>query len=257
MKKSATDLLLHQTDSRIWQRGEDYADMNKVAIYEFNDRGVSAVVAGTEAYRVSINVAGSGMSRVCSCPYFETHGEFCKHIVAVAIQWDRQRGLPIPTQGEVEDYAIHRPSVSRRDIDRLYDDPMNADLDLLRRVPDLTALGGRPRKHAKLPVRPKKLLDTTDALTPNELRKCFTEIRSWTRRSTYDPYFCAGEMVAAFCEVLLIVKKRLPSTAPETVTDVFSIISDFYNHLVVELIDDSQGHRAVAVAYLEELGIEP
>ncbi|RIQ31211.1 SWIM zinc finger family protein [Jiangella rhizosphaerae] len=76
------DRLHDLADARTVDRGRAYADRGQVV--ELNDDGgrLSAVVRGTDDYRVEL-VAGSG-SWSCDCPVGAT-GAFCKHCVAVAI----------------------------------------------------------------------------------------------------------------------------------------------------------------------------
>ncbi len=70
------------TDARTIERGRAYADGGRVAgLVEDGDR-LTALVRGTQDYRVEL-VAGS-MSWFCDCPVGAS-GAFCKHCVAVAI----------------------------------------------------------------------------------------------------------------------------------------------------------------------------
>ncbi|SDU35072.1 SWIM zinc finger family protein [Jiangella alkaliphila] len=79
---SWADRLGELTDARTIERGRAYADGGRVAgLVEDGDR-LTALVRGTEDYRVEL-VAGS-MSWFCDCPVGAS-GAFCKHCVAVAI----------------------------------------------------------------------------------------------------------------------------------------------------------------------------
>jgi hypothetical protein len=75
----------------------------------------------------------------------------------------------------------------------------------------------------------------------------------WTNRKTYDPYFCAGEMIAAFCEVLRIMKTRLAVTSPLVAASVLRAAQQFHYTLVTSLIDDSDGHWQITEAHLQEM----
>lgn len=70
------------TDARTIERGRAYADGGRVAdLVEDGDR-LTALVHGSEDYRVEL--VASAMSWFCDCPVGAS-GAFCKHCVAVAI----------------------------------------------------------------------------------------------------------------------------------------------------------------------------
>lgn len=254
--QSATQLLLNKTNKEIWYRGEKYADEGKVNIVKGDDKEVEAIVRGTKRYIVNLKFAGGGISRQCTCPYADRSSSYrpiCKHMVAVAILWDEQQGLERPSKDEVESYTIAPPEISRSEITALYRDPLRADLEKLRILADETALGGRPRPHSRLPNCPKILTKESVPLTAKEVIKAFREIERWTNRRLYDSYFCAGEMVAAFCEVMRIIKKRIPATPPITVAEILREAQKFHYKLILELIDDSEGLHEFTEAYLEDI----
>jgi len=254
--QSATQLLLNKTNEEIWYRGEKYADGGKVRIVKSNNKEVEAVVRGTKRYIVNLKFAGGGISRQCTCPYADRSSSYrpiCKHIVAVAILWDEQQGLERPSKDEVESYTIAPPEISRSEITALYRNPLRADLEKLRILADETALGGRPRPHSRLPNCPKILTKESIPLTVKEVIKAFKEIKRWTNRRLYDSYFCAGEMVAAFCEVMRIIRKRLPATSPITAAEILREAQKFHYRLVMELIDDSEGLHEFTEAHLDDV----
>ena len=65
-------------------RGRAY--MDRVSDLERRDARLTARVLGTRRYLISIWVKGDGLGYVCSCPA-GAEGEFCKHLVAVALVW--------------------------------------------------------------------------------------------------------------------------------------------------------------------------
>jgi hypothetical protein len=254
MMKSACAMLLKKIGREIWRRGEKYASNEMVAITQQDDKQVCAVVAGTQLYTVSIRFAPNGISQECNCPYFTEQGYVCKHIVAVAIVWDSRRSISPPASQVVELATVPPPRITRREINELHRRPLEADLDRVRILPEATALGGRGRPHSELPPLPKKL--NTDAGTPftcQEISSCLTEIRSWSRRKAFDPYFCAGEMVAAFCEMVRIVAARVPVSNKAEAVNILLTLQQFNREMVTELIDDSQGNRVFSEAHLDDL----
>lgn len=75
---------------RSFARGEGYHAMGLVGSL-VEDRGtISAKVRGTHTYRVTLGIADGDLDYSCTCPMGDD-GEFCKHCVAVGLEW-RERG---------------------------------------------------------------------------------------------------------------------------------------------------------------------
>ena len=249
MVNSAAHAMLNKTTSEVWRRGEAYADGGKVAVVQWDDRGIEATVAGTSSYQVSLRLAGSGFTRRCTCPYAASRG-ICKHLVAVALAWDARRGLPRPTAQEVEQLTIPPPEISRRQINALFAEPLHADLDLLR---SYVESGSWVREHSRLPNAPRIKNDPAQPISISELERALGTIQRWAERSLYDPYFCAGEMMAAFCEVLRAIRARIGATPPVLAAEVLLVSQQFHRTLVLELIDDSDGLHEFGEAHLDDL----
>lgn len=245
--ESACDLLLYRTYFETWQRGEAYADEGRVKILRSSERLVEALVEGTETYEVKLEFRSGGISRSCSCPV----GDFCKHMVAVAIVWDELRGLKRPDPGEIGNVSVPPPLVSYSDVSKAFRNPLKADLDIIRLAS--SELGNWSRPHARLPSMPHFNADEKNPLTVGEMKKAFQSIAGWSNRSRYDFYFCAGEMVAAFCEVMRMVKKRLAATPPLVAAEILREAQKFHYELIMELIDDSDGLHEFTEAHLEDI----
>ncbi len=251
--KSASAMLLPKTEIDIWHRGELYADKGLVNIINVSDKKIQAVVKGTKKYDIILKFPPKGISVNCSCPYFTKNSQICKHLVAAAIIWDEKQGIPRPSQARVEQGSVPPPALSRKDINKLFSKPLEADLDDLRILPEVTAMGGYVRPHSQLPKVPNIALDEDQPLTHKEMQKCYSEFRKWSQRKAYDPYFCSGEMVAAFCELLIAVKRRLAATPPLIAAQVLLDAQEFNCTLVTELEDDSQGLHEFSEAYLDSI----
>jgi uncharacterized Zn finger protein len=252
MVQSAAHAMLEKTTIEIWRRGEAYADGGKVSVVHWDDRGIEATVAGTSSYQVSLHKAPNGFTRRCDCPYAggSSGKVICKHLVAVALAWDARRGLPRPTLQEVEQLTIPPPEISRRQINALFADPLHADLDLLRAAVEA---GSWVREHNPLPNAPRMKTNPAQPISISELRRAFGTIQRWTNRSLYDLYFCAGEMMAAFCEVLRIIRARIEATPPPVAAEALVVAQRFHRTLVLELIDDSDGLHIFGEAHLDGL----
>lgn len=250
--KSATQLLLGRTYEEVWFRGEGYANHRKTKMLRAGEKEVEATVNGTKQYSVSLKFASSGISKSCTCPYAQgtSKRKVCKHMVAVAILWDELRGIPRPVKEEVESQTIPPPLVSYAQIDALFEDPLHADLEILRIASSESGRWSRP--HARLPNKPALNDDINEPLTLQEIQGAFREIKRWTRHRLYDFYFCAGEMVAGFCEVMGIVKRRTAATPPPISAEILREAQKFHSVLVMQLIDDSDGLHVFGEAHLED-----
>ncbi|MDO8126263.1 MAG: SWIM zinc finger family protein [Candidatus Brocadiales bacterium] len=247
--KSATQLLLGRTYEEVWFRGEGYANSRKTKVLRAGEKEVEATVNGTKQYSVSLKFANGGISKSCTCPYAQgtSKRKVCKHMVAVAILWDELRSIPRPVKEEVESQAIPPPLVSYA----LFEDPLHADLEILRIASSESGRWSRP--HARLPNRPAFSDDINEPLTLQEIPKAFREIKRWTRHRLYDFYFCAGEMVAGFCEVMRMVKRRIAVTPPLISAEILREAQKFHYVLVMRLIDDSDGLHVFGEAHLEDI----
>lgn len=74
--------------SNILQRGWNYANTGHVTSFVKTDDGISAVVLGSENYKVKMRYLGDEIiDGYCSCPY-ASKGEWCKHMAAVLYMAD-------------------------------------------------------------------------------------------------------------------------------------------------------------------------
>ena len=250
---SAARAMLSKTVCEIWSRGEVYMDQGKVSIGRWDHRAIEATVTGTSPYEVSLRHSGSGFTRRCNCPYASgaTSGRvICKHLVAVALVWDALCGIPQPRAEEVEQLTIPPPAISRRQVNALFADPLHADLESLRVYTDM---GNWVRPHSRLPKMPPMKVEASHPLSVREVTRAFGAMQRWAGRTTYDPYFCAGEMMAAFCEVLRVARGRVAMTPPLVVAEALIVAQQFHRTLVMELIDDSDGLHRFGEAHLDDL----
>jgi len=247
MKQSATDLLLYRTYEERWERGEKYANQGKVKILTYDEKHVEASVTWTDVYKVELAFRAWWLSRRCSCPL----KDMCKHMVATAIVWDEMRGIPRPTPNEVRRTSISQRAITREDLEDAYNDPLSADLDIIRVAAEEYCLGS-PRPHALLPKKPK-LKSSKWKITMEEVESVIQEIRSRSRKRDYDMCFCAGEMVAAFCEAIRNFMRRIELHTPKEAKHFYQELKDFESELIDDLIDDSEWLHEFTEAHMLEL----
>lgn len=247
-RSSICDLLLGKTLTEVWRRGEQYAAGGCVEIVTEDARHVDALVKGSQKYHVKISFAANGISRKCDCPY--AGGGACKHMVATAIVWDKLRRLNVPSGTEVAAKTIPAPKISQAQISALFKNPLKADLMILRTAAD--ERGGWTRPHSHLPDCPAFPDNPKQALRVEELKNAFREMKKWSRRSAYDPYFCAGEMTAAFCQLLRIAKTRISASDAIVAAHFLLEAQRFHYELVQKLIDDSDGMHKFCTAHLDD-----
>ncbi len=171
-------------------------------------------------------------------------------MVAVAIVWDEARRIPRPSKEEIESETIAPPEITKADIHKMYADPLHADLDTLRIAVDER---GWSRPHARLPQMPSFESNPSIPLKLEEVQKAFLSIQRWSLKRNYDMYFCAGEMVAAYCKVLRLICKRVEMSDIFVVAQILRESQKFHYELIMNLIDDSDGLHVFTEAHLEHL----
>ena len=251
--RSATALLLPKTFEIIWHRGRSYAEQGLVTLAKSNDSEARAFVRGGEEYAVSLEFSGGGLKKKCTCPYASgsSKGQICKHIVAVAILWDEKRHISIPSDEDIEENTIAEPAVSRSDVEKAHSDPLHSDLEVVRLAP--SELARSAKAHSRLPLMPVMVWEISRPVSSGEVKKALQTITRWVRRGDYDKYYCSGEMMAAFTEVLRRVIKRSHVTSPLILANILLDAQKFHYKLVSDLIDNEDDLHVFSEAHLDEL----
>lgn len=251
--KAASELLLPKTYEDVWYRGEAYVERGLVKIAKKDKKEVRALVSGNSEYVVSLSYSGGGLVRKCTCPYVAggARSPACKHMVAVAIVWDEERHLGRPSREEIETKTITPPLVSRFDIERALQEPLRANLEVLRLAASENTAGRTP--HARLPLSPVFITDKTTALDQGEVKKAVRSILRWARVPGYDAYLCSGEMIAAFCELLRSIRMRVSATPALGAADILRDLQKAHYAITLEEIDNSDGFHAVTEAHLDDI----
>ena len=83
-------------------RGEKYFMGKRVKIRVGSPTEVGAQVQGSELYNVSLKWSNGKLAVRCDCPFFEEHGNLCKHIWATILEAEEQGHLYEVTRGPSE-----------------------------------------------------------------------------------------------------------------------------------------------------------
>jgi len=116
-----------------YERGLAYLEAGRVGPLRASAERVGATVQGSEDYLVELRAKGGKLRFSCSCPVGR-EGAFCKHCVAVALAWQRERGDPMPTLDDARAHLETLPQSELVDIliDHAHDDEALARKLLLR-----------------------------------------------------------------------------------------------------------------------------
>lgn len=101
-----SSLLAREFDPGVKQRGAEYFRQGRVKKLEVTEAGLSAVVTGSERYRVRLKWEIDGDSDVvyvaarCECPYALEHFDQCKHVWAVLLASDTKTQA-VANSGEI------------------------------------------------------------------------------------------------------------------------------------------------------------
>jgi hypothetical protein len=76
--------LLDLAGPKVFARGQDYADDDKVELHQHLQDHAIGEVTGTHPYRVELQLTPKGLVADCTCPAMSDYG-FCKHAVALGL----------------------------------------------------------------------------------------------------------------------------------------------------------------------------
>lgn len=85
--KITEQLIKKSCSATMYKRGVEYFKEGRVHLRKREDKLISALVDGEDLYRVRVKFNEDGIEDYfCTCPYYETMGSMCKHIVATLHQ---------------------------------------------------------------------------------------------------------------------------------------------------------------------------
>ncbi len=89
---------------------------------------VGALVQGSELYNVSLKWSNGKLTAGCDCPFFEEHGNLCKHIWATILEADEQGHLSEVESGSMaleQEALFEQASMQRIKLAKCDDDAMS------------------------------------------------------------------------------------------------------------------------------------
>jgi len=133
IKQLLTRARIHNlAGGRSFERGEDYF-LDDAVEYVSEDKGViKGTVQGTYRYKVKIWTSDGEIDYDCTCPVGQD-GEFCKHCVAVGLQWFKEKGTGRKASKKKklktseDDIRVYLMKIGKKEladmvIERMYDD---------------------------------------------------------------------------------------------------------------------------------------
>lgn len=83
-----TDIMIRSACSQtIYKRGTEYFKEGRVHLRKRGENMINAVADGEDVYNIQVKLSdGKVESTLCTCPYYQTMGVMCKHIVAALLQ---------------------------------------------------------------------------------------------------------------------------------------------------------------------------
>ena len=93
---SFTQIVLNNTEEKVYYQGLQLANENKVALASVRNNGCRAIVEEDDKYTTSLGFTRIGVPYFdCVCGYYGKHKHLaCQHVVAAALAYDRHRSVP-------------------------------------------------------------------------------------------------------------------------------------------------------------------
>ncbi|NIA06582.1 MAG: hypothetical protein GWP14_02925 [Actinobacteria bacterium] len=121
--------LKRATDSRSWERGENYFRQGRVGPLLTDGQTLMAKVSGRRNYQVRLWAQDNQVDGECSCPMGDA-GVFCKHCVAVGLEYLNQGADNVDADGltSLARMQLAKPAVSLDDLREYLAKQNKADL---------------------------------------------------------------------------------------------------------------------------------
>src|ERR1035441_6913426 len=122
-------ILASRFSSTIRERGYQYFRQKLVTILHGSSSELTAEVRGSERYQLLLQISGTRLNVLCSCPYFVDKNEPCKHLWATILAADAEHHLTdvisasdhtLDTEtllGEIAESEFGEPEFAEKDAD--------------------------------------------------------------------------------------------------------------------------------------------
>ncbi|MBI1971300.1 MAG: SWIM zinc finger family protein [Candidatus Wildermuthbacteria bacterium] len=243
---SLSKYILSNTAEQIFLRGVEYAKQDRIHNLELHAKKLRAFVQGSERYEVEFRQGPKYAKGSCTCPY-ALNEDYCKHVVALAVAWDLENGVNLPSKEELAASCLKIDYGFGNKIEAIYRDPLHADLQLLAEASDY---GSWTRPHAKIALH-FPLGQGAQAISFKELRAGLKKIARLESRAGYDPYFCAGEVSALLSLAFDSVIQRAANVSLEEYLALLKECILFYYNTYLPMIDGSDGVWQIPFARIQ------
>lgn len=220
-------------------------DQGKVTVASKNDNQISAQVAGTQSYRVSISHLNTPQIKFsCTCPAFE-YQAVCKHCVAVgfaAIALNKGEALPEPAPVKG---SKSKPSGKTNNNDEILKAYL-ASLPKSQLENELYQLISYDRNQYKNWVAKAKL--ASEPVSIKHLQKQVTKALPLKSLWDYNKVFLYFEQAESLFSDILLSAQQLDAD------EQLALVSSVHKRLdkVLEKLDDSAGYRYGLLAQLNK-----
>ena len=226
--------------ARSFERGMDYAESGAVVSINSKENEISGKVEGQHTYRVRLFADKKGeIDWECSCPV-GMDGDFCKHCVALGLQW-------LENKDEIKSVEKERNSIS--DAKRIAD--FLDSLDKTELVKIIKTQADKDDSFYR-----NLLMSSLSSVKKKDSSAVKNVIREAFRTGGFIDYKEAWDFTDSLMEVCDMLKKMI--TTPESAENVMELTEYAMKRweAAIEGIDDSDGGMGSVLDELHEIHFE-
>lgn len=222
------EALLAYAGERTYERGVAYRQAGNVRdIRQKGDR-ISAIVQGTEDYETSIKATAESLVLSCTCPVGQG-GAFCKHGVAVGLEWLRQGAVDGIEKHDA--MRIYLESLDKAALVKLLLEHADGDSELRRKLEIKSAAATKNTSHLK------KTIDRA------------------LKSHRFIDYYRMPTYAQAAAEVIDQIETVLTDGDGEGAIELCEHALRAVEH-TLDLCDDSDGHMSEILRRLQDIHLE-
>ncbi len=161
-------------------RGEEYFMERRVVIRTGSPSEVAAKVQGSELYNISLKWANGKLAVKCDCPFFEEHGNLCKHIWATILEAEEQGHLGEVTRATSELESSGATATMAGGLFAPLETDKGGEVEKFDRLDHLRQIHqvARPPKPVRLPAWKEQLRQIANTASPLQ-----SSAQTWPARS--------------------------------------------------------------------------